>query len=219
MHQMLEKDLKKKKGKRVVFGNGVSTCLGCFEGWFAAAPNSRGSYVRAHLLSVHLFCRQQFPVRIKPGEHQREETNHGGLKARCTPPGLQCCKLSLSSSRRLLRVEHFKLINRIYRLLKKWTWRRGSPRLSKLSRRLKNHNSPWPSLGDVVTQLLHVIYISTLWHAQVPAPLQKKKPQAFFFSLRVFVVTLVRLRLWRKPSLSCQNSWCALSQTIYWCWV
>lgn len=95
MHQMLEKN---KKGKRVVFGSGVSTCLGCCEGWFAAASNSRGSYVRAHLLSVHLFCRQQFPVRIKPGEHQREETNHGGLKARRTPPGLKCCKLSLSLS-------------------------------------------------------------------------------------------------------------------------
>lgn len=39
------------------------------------------------------------------------------------------------------------------------------------------------------------------------------------FLLSEFHVTLVQLRLWGKPSLSCQSSWCALSQTIYWCWV
>ena len=41
---------------------------------YFSSSNSQGSYVRAHLLSMHLFCRQQFP-----GKHQREETNHGGL--------------------------------------------------------------------------------------------------------------------------------------------
>lgn len=52
-----------------------------------------------------------------------------------------------------------------------------------------------------------------MWHVKVPAP----KTWAFFYLS--FYVTLVRLRLSGKPSLSCQGFWCALSQTIYWCWV
>ncbi len=64
----------------------VFTCLKKCEVGFTAAPNSQGSYVRAHLLGMHLLCRQQRPGRINWWKHQREETNLGGLRQRHTSP-------------------------------------------------------------------------------------------------------------------------------------
>lgn len=156
------------------------------------------------------------------GRHQREETNHSELRAwPVSPGGLKCLR---AVSYTLFSMGYFIGTIDVMDSLKMYTFLLGVlplksrlvTNLSKLSSPSKNYKTVWPNLGDTLARRRCEMCISVC----ALCDMYKSQHQGLgFFVYLSFHVTLVQLRLWGKPSLSCQNSWCALSQTIYWCWV
>lgn len=172
---------------------------------------------------MHLFCRQQFPVRIK----WRNIKERKLITVDWKQGTLHQEDINVSSSKdrqsRIIMWRTFEVEQLILQTLKMCTVHAHQPFWLLKSYKVVKTVLAVSELqvcvtrfgwhGDTAALWNSHFCVCLMWHVEDPTP----EAKAFFYLS--FYVTSVQLCLWGKPSLSCQSSWCALSQTIYWCWV